>query len=264
MSYGVRRLAAFAVGGSVVVHLYVTPEHLEQKPYLGMLLLAGSALLGYAAVQLVRSGDLLAWRVGAVVSAAMVVGFFASRTVGLPDGFRETGWEAPFGPLALLFKGCYLMLFGLATRRRRHAEGYIKWETAAGRNPWSALDAYRRRGGRIDWDDWFRVWNDITGVTSLAPAADRGPTGLSSPVVRRTMSAGSPARRSAAHPGGQRHLYDALPAAERRIRTRLAVPTGAEYCGEVRAASAAASANGSTVATGSSSGLSVFKRKVTL
>ena len=205
MSYGVRRLTVFAAVGAVAVHLYVTPPHLQAKPHLGVLLLVGSALLGYAAVQLVRRGDLLAWRVGAVVSAGMVVGFFVSRTGGVPDEFREAGWEAPFGPLALLFKGCYLMLFMVATRRLRRAEGYIRGEPSAGGSPWSALDAHRRRGGRIDWDDWFRVWNDITG--------------------------------------GQRHLHDALPAAERRIRPRLAVRTGAEYRGEVRAASAA-SANG--------------------
>ena len=164
MSYGVRRLAAFAAVGAVVVHLYVTPQHLEKKPHLGVLLLVGSALLGYAAVQLVRSGDLLAWRVGAVVSAGMVVGFVVSRTGGVPDAFREAGWEAPYGPLALLFKGCYLMLFMVATRRLRRAEGYIKREPSAGGSPWSALDAYRRRGGRIDWDDWFRVLDDIAGV----------------------------------------------------------------------------------------------------
>ena len=164
MSYGVRRLAAFAAVGAVVVHLYVTPKHLEEKPHLGVLLLVGSALLSYAAVQLVRSGDLLAWRVGAVVSVGMVVGFFLSRTGGLPDEFREAGWEAPYGPLALLFKGCYLMLFVVATRRLRRAEGYIKGEPSAGGSPWSALDAYRRRGDRIDWDDWFRVLDDIAGV----------------------------------------------------------------------------------------------------
>jgi hypothetical protein len=48
-----------------------------------------------------------------------------------------------------------------STSNRQRAEGHIRRAVAAGHNPWSALDSYRGRGGRIRWDDWFRLWQRI-------------------------------------------------------------------------------------------------------
>lgn len=70
----------------------------------------------------------------------------------------------PYGPLDLVFKGCYLMLFVVTTCRLRRTKAYIKGEPSAGGSLWRALDANRRGGGRTDRDDWFRVLDDITGV----------------------------------------------------------------------------------------------------
>lgn len=44
---------------------------------------------------------------------------------------------------------------------RQRAEGRIRRVVAAGENPWHALDRYRRNGGRIGWQDWFRLWRTI-------------------------------------------------------------------------------------------------------
>jgi hypothetical protein len=40
----------------------------------------------------------------------MIVGFFLSRTVGLP-GYREESWEPPYGILCLLVEGVFLLAF---------------------------------------------------------------------------------------------------------------------------------------------------------
>jgi hypothetical protein len=53
----------------------------------------------------------------------------------------------------------------LSTASRLRAEGYIRGALAADRNPWEALDGYRRRGGRIHWNDWFRLWRRIASDT---------------------------------------------------------------------------------------------------
>jgi hypothetical protein len=54
----------------------------------------------------------------------------------------------------------------LSTSSRQRAEAYIRRALTAGHNPWSALDAYRRRGGRIRWNDWFPIWNRIAKETA--------------------------------------------------------------------------------------------------
>ncbi|MGH2682647.1 MAG: hypothetical protein ACRDIX_05385 [Actinomycetota bacterium] len=49
----------------------------------------------------------------------------------------------------------------MSTSGRRRAEGYIRRALPAGQSPWEALDSYRRRGGRIHWQDWFRLWKRV-------------------------------------------------------------------------------------------------------
>jgi hypothetical protein len=123
--FTIRCLAALAALGSVVVHLAITPEQVGEKLYVGILFVVGSALLIYAAVRLLLRGDRLAWLVGAVVSAGMIVGFLLSRTVGLPASYRERSWEVPYGPLALLFEAAYLVLLVVAPEARGGSAGAI-------------------------------------------------------------------------------------------------------------------------------------------
>ncbi|MEV5877329.1 hypothetical protein AB0L75_24465 [Streptomyces sp. NPDC052101] len=60
----------------------------------------------------------LAWLSGVLVSLGMIVGFLLSRTVGLPEGYRETSWELPYGPLSLIVEGVFVLAF-LARPGRR-------------------------------------------------------------------------------------------------------------------------------------------------
>lgn len=86
-----------AVGAAFVnlgIHLALSPAHLSEKPYIGVLFVIGSALLGLVVVGLSADRDRLrtaAWLLGGVVCAVMFVSFLFSRTTGLPLGYHE-GW----------------------------------------------------------------------------------------------------------------------------------------------------------------------------
>ncbi|MGW2109805.1 hypothetical protein [Streptomyces sp. NPDC001948] len=96
---------------SAVLHLLLVPSHLTEMPYIGVLfLIGGVALLAVAAGLLGRQRPLGAWLIGAVISIGMIVGFLLSRTVGLP-GYRETGWEPPYGILCLLSEVVFVLAF---------------------------------------------------------------------------------------------------------------------------------------------------------
>ena len=72
----------------------------------------GSAvMLVVAAALVILKRPFNAWLTGAVVSLGMIVGFVLSRTVGLPDGYYEPGWEPPYGALSLIVEGLFVFAF---------------------------------------------------------------------------------------------------------------------------------------------------------
>ncbi|MFE1308448.1 hypothetical protein [Streptomyces sp. NPDC058755] len=80
--------------------------------YIGVLFAVGSAAMLVVAVALVTvRRPMVAWATGALASLGMIVGFLLSRTVGLPNGYYESGWEAPYGPLSLLVEGVFILAF---------------------------------------------------------------------------------------------------------------------------------------------------------
>ncbi|MFF8427073.1 hypothetical protein ACF07Y_18240 [Streptomyces sp. NPDC016566] len=98
--------------GNTVLHTLLVPDHLEEMFYIGVLFAAGSAVMVVVAVALVMvRRPVTAWATGALVSLGMIVGFLLSRTVGLPNGYYESGWEAPYGPLSLLAEGVFVLAF---------------------------------------------------------------------------------------------------------------------------------------------------------
>ncbi|MEU3980965.1 hypothetical protein AB0F77_12730 [Streptomyces sp. NPDC026672] len=108
-------LRGFGAGcavANVVLHTLLIPDHLEEKFYIGFLFAVGSAvMLGVAVALVVMKRPSAAWLTGTVVSLGMIVGFLLSRTVGLPDGYYERGWEVPYGPLSLLVEALFVVAF---------------------------------------------------------------------------------------------------------------------------------------------------------
>ncbi|MFD0211161.1 hypothetical protein ACFVH9_19045 [Streptomyces hirsutus] len=114
-----RGLGACCAIGNTALHTLLVPDHLEEKFYIGILFAVGSAVMLVVAIALVvAKRPLAAWLTGAIVSTGMIVGFVLSRTVGLPFGYYESGWEPPYGPLSLLVEGLFVLTFlaWLATR----------------------------------------------------------------------------------------------------------------------------------------------------
>ncbi|GGN51026.1 hypothetical protein GCM10011579_006440 [Streptomyces albiflavescens] len=118
-----RGLGVGCAVANAVLHLLLVPDHLEEKFYIGFLFAVGSAAMVVVAVAIVVvKRPLTAWLTGSIVSLGMIVGFLLSRTVGLPDGYYEAGWEPPYGPLSLLVEGLFVLAF-LAWLGDRAAQG---------------------------------------------------------------------------------------------------------------------------------------------
>ena len=106
------RAGAAAIAAVAAIHLLLAPEYFGEKPYIGLLFLAGAAAGGLVALRLWQRSDRRAWLLGSLISAGMGAGFILSRTVGLP-GFHESEWELS-GMVSLLFEAGFLALAGLA------------------------------------------------------------------------------------------------------------------------------------------------------
>ncbi|MFF7981955.1 hypothetical protein ACFZDK_22975 [Streptomyces sp. NPDC007901] len=107
-----RGLGVCCALGNVVLHGLLVPDHLEEKFYIGVLFAVGSVVMLVVAAALVAlKRPMAAWLTGAVVSLGMIVGFLLSRTVGLPYGYYEPGWEPPYGPLSLIVEGLFVLAF---------------------------------------------------------------------------------------------------------------------------------------------------------
>lgn len=107
-----RGLGVFCAVGNTVLHALLVPDHLEEKFYIGVLFAVGSAVMLMVAVALGAAWrPLAAWLTGAIASLGMIIGFTLSRTVGLPYGYYEAGWEPPYGPLSLLVEGLFVCVF---------------------------------------------------------------------------------------------------------------------------------------------------------
>ena len=107
-----RGVGACCAVGNAVLHALLVPDHLEEMFYIGLLFAVGSVVMLAVALGLAALRRPLAvWLAGTLVSLGMIAGFLLSRTVGLPNGYYEPGWEAPYGPLSLLVEGIFVLAF---------------------------------------------------------------------------------------------------------------------------------------------------------
>lgn len=108
-----RYVAIVAALVSAAVHARLVPEHLEEVPYIGTLFLIGTVLLVLAVVALlVRPWRRAGWWLGSIVCAGMVAGYILSRTVGLPQGYKEE-WGDSAGTVSLVAQTAFLLAAAL-------------------------------------------------------------------------------------------------------------------------------------------------------
>ena len=110
-----RPVAMVAAFLDIAIHMYLAPMHLEEKLYIGVAFLIGSAALAVTIVALVSERDrtrTAAWVFGAATSLVMAIAFVLSRTVGLPGQYLETWDSSPEDVLGLVSLGLELLFFG--------------------------------------------------------------------------------------------------------------------------------------------------------
>jgi len=128
MTSTTRKISAAALAAVGVIHLVLSPEYLSEEAYIGVLFIAGGAVLCALAVALWRADNVPSWLLGALTMAGMGIGFVLSRTTGLP-GFHESEWELS-GIVALVLEAGFCLVAVPALRPGRPAAADLAPDSA--------------------------------------------------------------------------------------------------------------------------------------
>jgi hypothetical protein len=94
--------AALALLVTGAVHIPVTPEHLEEAPYIGLLFAALTMACLVLAIAVLAFDVPAVWLLSGSVSGAAVFAYLLSRTVALPQIGDDVGhWFEPLGMAAI-------------------------------------------------------------------------------------------------------------------------------------------------------------------
>lgn len=105
-----------------LVHLIDAPDALSEAAYKGWLFYANALAAIVAAIGILRGERSWGWNLGALVALATIMGYVASRTVGLPQIPAEPdAWLEPLGVLSLVVEGGFLVVYGWAMRHQQPA-----------------------------------------------------------------------------------------------------------------------------------------------
>lgn len=100
-----------------LIHVVDAAESFADAAYLGWLFYANGLAALIAALGIWRGAHAWGWHLGAGLAALTLLGYLASRTVGLPQLPAEpSAWLEPLGVAALLAEAGFLMVYGLAIR----------------------------------------------------------------------------------------------------------------------------------------------------
>jgi len=106
-------LAIALLAITALVHLIDMPDAFEEVTYKGLLFLA-NGIGGLIAAGAILAGRRWGWWLGMVVTSGALLGYIASRTIGLPGLPAEPdAWLEPLGLISLFAEGLFL---ALATR----------------------------------------------------------------------------------------------------------------------------------------------------
>lgn len=115
-------IALVGIELNIGIHAALMPMHLEETFYIGVLFAIGNAALFLAMLAMVSPRTrALGWSLAAATSVAEFGGFVASRTVGLPHGYKETWAAQPEDLLGLVCLVTEVVVVALALVAVRHA-----------------------------------------------------------------------------------------------------------------------------------------------
>ncbi len=102
-----------------LVHVIDAPDALGEAAYKGLLFYANGIAALIAAVGIFRGERSWGWNLGALVALATILGYVASRTVGLPQIPAEPDeWLEPLGVISLIAEGAFLVLYSQTLKWR--------------------------------------------------------------------------------------------------------------------------------------------------
>jgi hypothetical protein len=105
-------LAIAAILATGIIHFVEAPESFGDATYKGLLFVANGLGALVAAFGIYRDRRGIGWVLGLLVAGGALVGYVASRTVGLPGLAAEPdAWLEPMGVASLICEGLFVILF---------------------------------------------------------------------------------------------------------------------------------------------------------
>ena len=105
---------------SGAIHLIDAQASFDDATYKGWLFIANGLLAVIAAVGIYRGEQTWGWRLGALVATSTLLGYIASRTIGLPQLPAEPdAWLEPLGITSVVAEGLFLALYAWLSRSER-------------------------------------------------------------------------------------------------------------------------------------------------
>ena len=94
------------LGGIALIHVLQAPEAFDETTYLGVLFVAAVLASLVLSAALTRTADERIWAAAGGLAASIMLGYFLSRTSGLPSATADVGnWTEPLGLASLVAEG---------------------------------------------------------------------------------------------------------------------------------------------------------------
>ena len=119
ISKSVLGVAVIALAATALIHFIEAPAAFGEISYKGMLFVANGVGAIVALIGILR-GARWGWILGLVITGGAILGYVASRTIGLPGLPAEPdAWLEPLGAASLIVEGLFVILFFATSRTRR-------------------------------------------------------------------------------------------------------------------------------------------------
>jgi hypothetical protein len=127
-----RMVAIAGLGGIALVHVLQSPDAFTETTYLGILFVGAIVTSLVLAAVLTRTSDDRAWAAAGGLGALILLGYFLSRTSGLPDATNDIGeWTEPLGLASLVAEGLVVCVTAGVMVTRREATSRVFARPAA-------------------------------------------------------------------------------------------------------------------------------------
>ena len=113
----VKWLAIAAILATGLIHVVEAQEAFGEATYKGLLFVANGVGALVAAIGIYRHQRTFGWLLGLLVAGGAILGYVASRTIGLPALPAEPdAWLEPLGVASLMCETLFVMLFTVARK----------------------------------------------------------------------------------------------------------------------------------------------------